>query len=521
MKLLFAIFGLFFFSKAAFAQIGELEWGVDNKRKSTLLDLYPDKGFDFYTYRISGNGLLQANRVSRYLYGEEVLNKKIENKVDGKTVTLESMMTFNGTLLGFFADKRDGENQLYMVKFDTEIDPFDEPILMAEFPSPKIGSNKGYFMVQKSKNDNFLCVEYVIPAKKDNFDRYGFHIIDTNYSTVRQGEYEVPFSSRYSKVNVRHITNDGEFVLGVTVYNSTNGSVWRDYSAIDKAVILHVQKDTLMQYELLLDQRRVFDFEITSRDSILVVTGTYGEQFAAGAQGVFYQRINMKKRTIEATKVQPFPEWFMEDLKAKTIRYDRVRTVNSNNTFRGGLDVVNYAFRDVHQLDDGSLVVVAEQYYVYLQTTNDSRGMVQTVYHYYYDDALIYQISPQGDFNWISSIPKEQHSTNDFGYYSSLKSIVSGGKCFVFFNDHRKNYDEYGEYKRFNYSITFPVRKKSYALAVSEISLANGDQKRSVFNEYSQTGGTVALKMCTNNPKYKEMLFFSSGKRERFGLLKY
>jgi len=516
-----AFFGLFFclfvVNLSVKAQVGEIEWGIDNKRKATLLDLYPDKGFDFYTYRITGNGLLQANRVTRYMYGEEVLNKKIENKVDNKTVTLENLLTFNGTLLGFFSDKRDGENQLYMVKYDTEIDPFDQPILMAEFPSPKLGSNRGYFMVQKSKNDNFLCVEYVIPAKKDNFDRYGFHIIDTNYNTVRKGEYEVPYSSRYSAVNVRHVTNDGEFVLGVTVYNSSSRGLFRDYSAIEKAVIIHVQKDTLVQYDLFLDQRRVFDFEITSRDSVIVVTGTYGEQFASGAQGVFYQRININQQKIEATKVQPFPQWFLDDLNAKNIRYDRMRTGNP----RGVLDLVNYAFRDVHQLEDGSLVVVAEQYYVYQQTTNDSRGMIQTVNHYYYDDALIYQISPQGDFNWISSIPKEQHSTNDYGYYSSLKSIISNGKCLVFFNDHRKNYDEYGAFRRFNYSVTFPVRKKTYSLALSEISLSNGDQKRSVFNDYNQTGGTVALKMCADNPKYKELLFFSSGKKERFGLLKY
>ncbi len=511
------LFCLFVANLSLRAQVTDIEWGVDNKRKATLLDLYPDKGFDFYTYRVTGNGLLQANRVTRYMYGEEVLNKKIENKVDNKTVTLENLLTFNGTLLGFFSDKRDGENQLYMVKYDTEIDPFDQPILMAEFPSAKLGSNKGYFMVQKSKNDNFLCVEYVIPAKKDNFDRYGFHIIDTNYNTVRQGEYEVPYSSRYSAVNVRHVTNDGEFVLGVTVYNSSNRGLFRDYSAIEKAVIMHVQKDTLMQYDLFLDQRRVFDFEITSRDSLIVVTGTYGEQFASGAQGVFYQRININQRKVEATKVQPFPQWFMDDLKSKSIKYDRMRVGNP----KGVLDLVNYAFRDVHQLEDGSLVIVAEQYYVYQQTTNDSRGMIQTVNHYYYDDALIYQISPQGDFNWISSIPKEQHSTNDYGYYSSLKSIISNGTCLVFFNDHRKNYDEYGTFKRFNYSVSFPVRKKTYTLALSEISLSNGDQKRRVFNDYNQTGGTVSLKMCADNPKYKELLFFSSGKKERFGLLKY
>lgn len=501
----------------SYTQVNSIDWGVDNRRKSTLIDIFPDKGFNFYTFRIVGNGILQSNRVSRYLFGEEITSKKIENRVDENTATLESMMTFNGRLLGFFSDKRDGTNLLYMVKYDTEVDPYGEAVLLTEYAQPRLASNKGFFMVQKSENGNFLCVEYVIPAKKDQFDRYGYRVLDTTFQTVMEGEYEVPFSSRLSSVDIRHVTNNGEFILGVTLYNNSNPSIWRDYTTIDKAVILHVQKDTLLQYDLYLDARRVFDFQLSSLDSTLVVTGTYGEAFSPGAQGIFYQRINLNQHKIEAVNIQPFPEYFMQDLKAKTIRFDRTRSNLNTNA----LNIVNYAFRDIHQLPDGSMVVVAEQYYVYMQTTNDSRGMITTVNHYYYDDAVLYCISPTGDFKWIVSIPKEQHSANDYGYYSSIESVVSGGKCLVFFNDHRKNYDEFGEFKRFNYSINFPIRKKLYALAISEIDLSNGDQHRRVYNDYNETGGNVSVKLCADNPRFKELIFFSSGNKERFGILNY
>ncbi len=517
MKRLPILFIFLFIGLHIIAQVNEIEWGVDNKRKSTLLGIFPDKGMDFYTYRISGNGILQTNRVAHYLYGEEVINKKIESRIGTNTVILENIMTFNGTLLGFFSDKKDGFNVLYMVKYDTEVDPYGEPILLSEYQLPRNWNNKGSFIIEESDNGNFLCVEYVIPAKKDNFDRYGFKILDTTFTTVLEGEYEVPFSSRNSSVDIRHVTNNGEFVLGVTLYNTGNNSIWRDYTAIDRAVILHVKKDTLLQYDLFLDNRRVFDFQLSSMDSNLVVTGTYGEPFANGAQGVFYQRINLNKQKIETVKIQPFPKKFIDDLKAKTIRFDRTR----GNLNRSSLDVVNYAFRDIHQLPDGNLIVVAEQFYVYQQTSNDTRGMVQTVNHYYYDDAIVYKIDTNGDFSWIVSIPKEQHSTNDYGYYSSLKSVVSNGKCLIFFNDYRKNYDDVGVFKNFNYSVNFPVRKKQYALAMAEIAISNGEMRRYVFNDYSQTGGFVAPKLAADNKRRRELLFFSSGRKERFGLFRY
>jgi hypothetical protein len=87
------------FTGVYYSQVNAIDWSLDNRRKSTLLDIFPDKGFNFYAFRVVGNGILQANKVSRYMYGEEITSKKIENRVDGNTATLESMMTFNGTLL--------------------------------------------------------------------------------------------------------------------------------------------------------------------------------------------------------------------------------------------------------------------------------------------------------------------------------------------------------------------------------------------------------------------------------------
>src|SRR3990167_11163819 len=111
-------------------------------------------------------------------------------------VMLEELVVFNGSLLGFLSDKKDGVNSLYMVKYDTEIDPLGEPEVITSYPRNKGLSGRGFFNVLTSKNKRYLCVEYVIPGIGDHFDRYGYKVIDTAFNVVTEGEYEIPYNSQ-------------------------------------------------------------------------------------------------------------------------------------------------------------------------------------------------------------------------------------------------------------------------------------------------------------------------------------
>jgi hypothetical protein len=118
-------------------------------------------------------------------------------------------------------------------------------------------------------------------------------------------------------------------------------------------------------------------------------------------------------------------------------------------------------------------------------------------------------------------IPKEQHSVNDYGYYSSIKSFVDNGKLVCFFNDNINNYDEFGVYEGFNRSISFPVRKKSYTLSKCEVDIATGEVKRTSFNDYNETQGYVIPRLSTIDYPNRQVLFYAQGRLDRFGILQY
>lgn len=501
-----------------FSQEYFIDWGIDNPRTSQLVSILTDTGSNFYAYRLSNNQFMQAPRVTRYVGGEAIIHKKIEQRIGNNTVLLEQLVTFNGTLLGFMSDKRDGINSLYMVHYDTEIDPLGDPVIITSYPMPKGWSNKGFFNVISSKNKKFLCLEYVIPGKRDLFDRYGYKVIDHNYKTVSEGEYEIPYNVRNASVDLRHLTDGGDYILGISVYKNANTGLWKDYTSLEKTVVVHVQNSEFEEYELNIDGKRVFDIGVSSMDSLLIVTGTYGDKNSSGSEGVFMQHIDLRRQRVVNEYFDLFPREFMtQELTGDQIE----RLERREERGRGGMQLMNYAIRAIHPMEDGSTIVVAEQYYIFQQSSTDARGSSQTVFHYYFNDIIAFKIDEAGIFNWIVRMPKEQHSINDYGYFSSTRTMISNGKLLCFFNDNRRNYDEAGEFTDASRSITFPVRKKSYALALGEIDLQTGEITRRVFNEYSETNGVVILKLSPIDYNNRQFLLVSTGRTERFGLMKF
>lgn len=507
----------------AFSVLGqggyEVDWGQEIKHGgSQLIDIFPDKGANFYAFRLSNTQFLQAPRVTRYVDAYPAVTKRINQRIENNVVTLEELVVFNGTLLGFLSDKKDGMNSLYMVRYDTEIDPFGEPEVINSYPLPKGWANKGSFNVLTSKNNKYLCVEYVIPGKRALFDRYGYKVVDTAFNVLSEGEYEIPYNSRNASVDQRYLTDHGDYILGISVYSSSNSGGWKDYNALEKTVVVHVKADEFSEYDLNVEGKRVFDIGISALDSLLIVTGTYGEPFSTGSQGVFMQRINLEEKEVVNDCFHFFPREFMtQDMTPSQI--DRLE--HREDKGRLGPQLYNYAIRGIHPLEDGSTIVVAEQFYIFQQNTTDGKGITQTMYHYYFNDVIAYKIDSVGTFNWIIRMPKEQHSVNDYGYYSSIKTLVTNGKLLCFFNDNRKNYDEFRNYEGFYRPISFPVRKKSYALALGEVDIETGAVTRSVFNEYAESDGFVVLRLSPIDYHHHQILFYAQGRRDRFGLMQF
>lgn len=496
----------------------DITWGPDNLRRANLIDILPDNGLNFYTFQYTSSAILPSPKVGRFIEGKESVTKKIDQHLGQNTVVLEDIIQFNSTLLGFFSDKKGGTNTLFLQAYDTEIDPIGEAIELSSYSMPKGWNNKGEFHLTVSENNQYFCVEYIIPGKKEELDHFGYSIFNTAFAKIGSGEFDIPSDPKNTSIEVRHLTGKGDYLLGVSVFSTAHNGVWRDYSSVQKTMMYQVSKDSLIDYKLMIDDRRIYNFTIATKDSLAIVTGTYGETFTNGARGVFFQRIDINSHRVLSEKIMDFPPEILSDENQQN---QYVRAQKRDYVVPVETDLMNYAFRNVSLGADGSFTVVAEQFYIFQQNTSDARGMIQFVNHYYYNDCLVYTIDSTGNYKWLIKIPKEQHSVNDYGYYSSVKVVPGTTDLQLFFNDSRKNYDENGMFIAFNNSFNFPVRKKQYALGKVSINLATGSQTRQMQADYTESQGFISLKISKYTPLKRQLLLISSGRKERFGLIQF
>ncbi|WP_043023791.1 hypothetical protein [Fluviicola taffensis] len=457
---------------------------------------------------------MPAAKVSRFENGMEVISKKIEPRIDQKMVTLEDVFLFDNRLFALFSDKVGASVTLYLQEYDDDVDQYGLPFVVASYVVPKGWSRNVLVTTKISPSSNYLVVDYLIPAKKETYDRFGYNILNVQLKSIREGEYEIPYDSKVTSVEARHLTNKGDYFLGVSVFSKAYLSTWKDFGLVDKSVIIHMSaEDSLKIHELDMVQTKVYNFSITSNDSLAIITGTWGDEESKGAKGIFYSTFSLLTNSLDSTRFLEFPKEILDQENKDSDDIYSMQNVNG--------ELLNYAFRNIALLPDGSINVLAEQYYIYEVNSADSRGMNQITNYYNYNDCIVYSISKLGELNWFRKIPKKQESINDYGQFSSLISYFSKGDLILFFNDNTQNYDELGTYKGTRISFSNSLRYKEYCLARTVVNLETGDTKRNLFSHYDAIEGFVCLKLSCVNYQTHQVIFSAMSKKDKYGILHF
>ncbi|MEZ5015308.1 MAG: hypothetical protein R2794_13555, partial [Chitinophagales bacterium] len=181
-------------------------------------------------------------------------------------------------------------------------------------------------------------------------------------------------------------------------------------------------------YKLTFEDKKVSElsFRIDS-DGNIVGGGFYTDrERGTGYKGVLFFALDPYKQQVIKEGFKPFgPEELSEFLSSKQISKNK--------------EIEQFDLRNLVVREDGSLVMVAEKYYVVVHETRDAQGRVSRTYTYYYLDLLIVDVDPNLQIKWMKALPKRQVTNNDNGYYSSVALLVGPENIFILFNDNPEN----------------------------------------------------------------------------------
>lgn len=504
------------------AQDYTVEWGELQRSNGRMIRVMPDSLGNFYALRWVGGNLFGKYKVSRHENLEQVVRGAISLQVPGGIGTFEGIRLIGNRPIVFLSDKRGDTRLLFMQEYTRDLEKKGDPIQLASYDVDKI-IDRGWFDVIESNNGKYFSVLWEIPGKKEERDRYGFRIYDNNMYEINEGDYVLPFASELSTIHGHYLSNKGEYFLSISEYkHGEKNLIFRDNREFIALHIYHIAKDGLQDFTLDVDDRRIVAMTLSTASSdSLTVTGIYGMKDTPGVDGVFYQRIDLKKGETIMEGFQKFDQDFItQDWSEREIS----RSERREERGRGNEpQLYNYRMREAHILEDGSIVGTMEQYYVQINNTQGAQtGDFSNNYHYYYNDIIAYKIDPKERFVWVSKIPKIQVSINDGGPYSSYESFVADGKLHFIFNDHINNYDENGDFidARQIYAANYSRRRN--VVAIASVDLDDGDIDRKPFFDREEIDALVMPKLFNVNYRSNEVLIYAIwGRKEKFGLLRF
>ncbi len=443
----FTLITLFLFNTSGFSQQLNVFWGkenpVDRFASTHILCKYGDGLFGYKTTR---------NKVSIIKYNLSDLLIKSEYPIIGSKSSKNSNVIDNDYSLNSFIVLK---NKLYVTvsKYDRKADlnsVYAQEIstngsLTGTFTklasiSSKTRRNSGTFeFIISEDSTKFLLVNNP-PFEKYAGEKFGYKIFDNNLKELNNLEITLPYKDNNFSAENYILSKEGIIHLLAKVYiekqdkKKGEATFYYEVLSIDPA-----GKGKIIEYEIKLPNKYISEVSYVLDDKNgIICSGFYGNIEKKGISyndinGIFYIRINKATKQIESKGIKELDKDFVSNFTSKR-KADKGRGISS--TFR---------LREFVKKPDGGAMLIAESAYDYTVTTTSvsSSGVTttRTTYHYVRDNIIAININPDGSIKWYTNIPKDQHTVNDGGAYSSFMFAQNKDKYYFIYNDNPRNLD--------------------------------------------------------------------------------
>jgi hypothetical protein len=453
----FCLVGSLSFGQANFD--GEIRWGEEIKMKRKEIGPMP--------IGVADGSLYSTKRVKKDTYLQEL-------SLQSLSITEQSEMNFkhNGfdlTSMGNFVfadrpifmtsyiDKKEGKRHYLL--HELENNDLGKPIELATVPYIRIGmigarkkvaeaTEKGAYSFNRVVSDDH---ETMMISFKNEDGQTETVLYDKDLEEVSRQEMEMPFENfqmttgrlsnngRYFMIGYEFEMEESKVLMGrdkkvagdyhMLMFDAVNGEM--------EDVVLDIDKDIYSSALKIMD------------DGSCVVYGMYSNEDASGVSGAFFQKLDAKYN-VDFTTLEEFEEDFITQFwsdRAKKKAEKKKKKKNAKKKEEPSL--YSYIMHDLAIKENGDMVLLAEQYYMYItrQTYSNGNGGTYTVttYHYHYNDVIAVNCSQNGSVTWKQKVQKRQYSTNDGGYYSSFYTIVQENDILLMYNDKEANMEDADE----------------------------------------------------------------------------
>ena len=377
-----------------------------------------------------------------------------------------------------------------------------------------------------SENEKYGAAFYIIPSRIDEYISMGFLLFDDQNHKIKQKIHLLPYKQYEITIRDQFLTDQGDyFLIAEHYFRRDPFRNWsRNNRSSDRIKILHATDDQFE--ELPLNQENFVMKSLAldmDQDGYLVGSGFYADIINGNVRGTFFLKYDVKNKKLITLQKNTLSQ---EMISQESIYFDRNILFSNRTRFGRSLNNFNqFTINFFKPTADGGYIAVAEQVEVEFKSTDQENSETRrTNYdeYYFHNDLIVFKMNAKGGIEWVDRIPKYQQSKNDGGYFLSTIEFLTDKKIHIFFNDHRKNYDEQGDFLEMGRLRPSTLTRRNNVVAGVTIDLKNGAMSRKRL-EGRNTHRTVLVPKVSR-PNFQDntlLIYANHGRKHRFGKIAF
>lgn len=298
----------------------------------------------------------------------------------------------------------------------------------------------GKFSFNLSFDNKKLLVQYRLKPEIKNddnsYDIIGMNVYSGNMSKDWAKEVTMPYTEKKMNNLDYTLDSEGNVYMLTTVYEDNTTKLERDGKANFHMEILKVKTNTGQIKSTKVDMEGKYINELwlkENKSGQIIGAGYYSSNVRQldDADGVFMFKLD-KEGMIKDKKMYEIPVSVLNKyLTERQQKKNEKRDEDDKATF------TDLELRNLIVQEDGSIVIIGEQYF-YITRTYTTQNGTTTRTTYYYNDMLVTKINPDGKLAWMQKLGKRQSGAAGQGGMS-FKYMQKNGSHYLLFLDNVKN----------------------------------------------------------------------------------
>lgn len=271
-----------------------------------------------------------------------------------------------------------------------------------------------------SSSDNFFVINFDFKSKEN--DVHKVFVFNSTFDKVFERKITRDVKDKYFEYNSIDVDdNDGTvYFLGKTFENKSRKS--KKGGDINYHFNLYkVNAEGQKMTSFKQPDHFISSLELLKSDDMISAIGFYGSKDDFRYNGVCLFNMDDESLNFTTKKFTPFSDEFLSD------KYGNKEGKKARKKKKGISDI---DFKSLFQMNNGDIILNAEEFYITTVTSTNSNGAVTTRTVYNFDDIMSIKLDAEGNLIWSRNVNKRQTGFSN----SSFTSIASGEKSYFFIN---------------------------------------------------------------------------------------